>query len=67
MGCYGPSAFPPIIHYSSSTKEYAIYSVLCMSFDASWFRQKKQELIRRWDSERELLCSTPGRYPNSLK
>jgi len=26
-----------------------------------------QELIRRWDSERELLCSTPGSYPNSLK
>jgi len=26
-----------------------------------------QELIRRWDSERELLCSAPGRYLNSLK
>jgi len=26
-----------------------------------------QELIRRWDSERELLRSTSGRYPNSLK
>jgi len=28
---------------------------------------KKQELIRRWDSERELLCSTPGSYLNLLK
>jgi len=27
----------------------------------------KQELIRRWDSERELLRSAPGSYPNSLK
>jgi len=26
-----------------------------------------QELISRWDSERELLRSAPGRYPNSLK
>ena len=26
-----------------------------------------QELIRRWDSERELLRSTSGRYANSLK
>jgi len=26
-----------------------------------------QELIRRWDSERELLRSVPGSYPNSLK
>jgi len=26
-----------------------------------------QELIRRWDSERELLRSAPGSYPNSLK
>jgi len=29
--------------------------------------KKLQELIRRWDSELELLRSTPGRYPNSLK
>ena len=29
--------------------------------------QIKQELIRRWDSERELLRSAPGSYPNSLK
>ena len=28
---------------------------------------KVQELIRRWDSERELLRSTPERYTNSLK
>jgi len=28
---------------------------------------KWQELIRRWDSERELLRSAPGSYPNSLK
>jgi len=27
----------------------------------------KQELTRRWDSERELLRSAPGSYPNSLK
>jgi len=27
----------------------------------------EQELIRRWDSERELLCSAPGSYLNSLK
>jgi len=27
----------------------------------------KQECIRRWDSERELLRSAPGSYPNSLK
>jgi len=27
----------------------------------------EQELIRRWDSERELLRSAPGSYPNSLK
>ena len=27
----------------------------------------KQELIRRWDSKRELLRSAPGSYPNSLK
>jgi len=27
----------------------------------------KQELIRRWDSERELLRSAPGSYSNSLK
>jgi len=27
----------------------------------------KQELIRRWDGEREFLRSTPGRYANSLK
>jgi len=27
----------------------------------------KQELIRRWDSERELLRSAPGSYLNSLK
>jgi len=26
-----------------------------------------QELISRWDSERELLRSAPGSYPNSLK
>jgi len=26
-----------------------------------------QELIRRWDSKRELLRSAPGSYPNSLK
>jgi len=26
-----------------------------------------QELIRRWDSGRELLRSSPGSYPNSLK
>ena len=26
-----------------------------------------QELIRRWDSERELLRSAPGSYPKSLK
>jgi len=26
-----------------------------------------QELIRRRDSEPELLCSAPGSYPNSLK
>jgi len=28
---------------------------------------EEQELIRRWDSERELLCSAPGSYLNSLK
>jgi len=28
---------------------------------------KQQELIRRGDSEPELLCSAPGSYPNSLK
>jgi len=28
---------------------------------------KRQELIKRWDSERELLRSAPGSYPNSLK
>jgi len=27
----------------------------------------EQELIRRWHSERELLRSSPGSYPNSLK
>jgi len=27
----------------------------------------RQELIRRWDSERELLRSVPGSYSNSLK
>jgi len=27
----------------------------------------EQELIRRWDSERELLRSAPGSYPNWLK
>jgi len=27
---------------------------------------ERQELIRGWDSERELLRSTPGRYTNSL-
>jgi len=26
-----------------------------------------QELITRWDSERELLRSAPWSYPNSLK
>jgi len=26
-----------------------------------------QELIRRWESKRELLCSAPGSYPNLLK
>jgi len=29
--------------------------------------QVAQELIRRWDSESELLRSAPGSYPNSLK
>ena len=29
--------------------------------------QSRQELIRRWDSERELLCSASRSYPNSLK
>ena len=29
--------------------------------------KEQQELIRRWDSERELLRSAPGSYPNSLK
>jgi len=29
--------------------------------------QRQQELIRRWDSKRELLRSTPRRYANSLK
>jgi len=29
--------------------------------------RNKQELISRWDNERELLRSTPGSYPNSLK
>jgi len=47
----------------------------------SWFGDRKdpvrqegplgeigeQELIRRWDSERELLRSVSGSYPNSLK
>jgi len=28
---------------------------------------KEQGLSRRWDSERELLRSTPERYPNSRK
>jgi len=28
---------------------------------------REQELIRRWDSERELLRSAPGSYPNLLK
>ena len=37
--------------------------VVCLS---AWL-YKVQELIRRWDSERELLCSVPGSYPNSLK
>jgi len=27
----------------------------------------QQELIRRWDRERELLRSAPRSYPNSLK
>ena len=30
-------------------------------------RNLKQELSRRWDSERELSRSAPGSYPNSLK
>jgi len=29
--------------------------------------KSRQELIRKWDSERELLRSAPGSYPNSLK
>ena len=32
-----------------------------------WPLQLQQELIRRWDSERELLHSAPGSYPNSPK
>jgi len=32
-----------------------------------WVDIVRQELIRRWDSERELLRSEPGSYPNSLK
>ena len=32
-------------------------------YDQKWL----QEFIRRWDSERELLRSAPGSYPNSLK
>jgi len=31
----------------------------------AWF-SRRQELIRRWDSERELLRSASGSYPNSL-
>jgi len=27
----------------------------------------EQELTRKWDSERELLCSAPRKLPNSLK
>jgi len=30
------------------------------------FSSVNQELIKRWDSERELLRSAPGSYPNSL-
>ena len=32
-----------------------------------WLNKYQQEVIRRWDSERELLRSAPGSYPNSLK
>jgi len=33
----------------------------------NFLTHEQQELISRWDSERELLRSAPGRYPNSLK
>ena len=35
--------------------------------EAYLYTKGKQELISRWDSERELLRSAPGRNPNSLK
>jgi len=35
--------------------------------DAFAAEKDRQELIRRWDSERELLRSAPRKLPNSLK
>jgi len=41
---------------------------ICTSLEEAYSTPYRwQELIRRWDSERELLRSAPGRYPNSLK
>jgi len=46
-------------------------SPLCHSFTATLqlgllhcHNSTRQELITRWDSERELLRSAPGSYPN---
>jgi len=55
---------------------WKIYRWLCVeSLSCSRHRKKHlgflnqstQELIRRWDIQRELLRSAPGSYPNSLK
>jgi len=50
---------------NSQNKQY--YDILSLPQYTSPAIELKQELIRRWDSERELLRSTSGRYPNSLK
>jgi len=42
------------------SEEHLRNDLFCVEWDV-------QELIRRWDSERELLRSAPGSYPNSLK
>ena len=64
--------FGVIYHHLAYT--VLIATTQCRKLEATATRRSRgvakklrQELIRRWDSERELLRSTPGRYANSLK
>jgi len=49
------------LHVGNPTYNYTL------RVEKSYPNPTLQELIRKWDSERELLRSAPESYPNSLK